>query len=241
MKKLISILTLLALIVFSINAQETTAPAEQTETVRELKPKSKSADKFMITLTFDNLFHKETNGFATRWHSRGVGLHYMYDVPIKSSGFSVAPGLGFTHSSYFHNSNIFEDSTGTRFAPIADFSDNDDFKRRKLAVNYLEIPVEFRYRSKPDKKANMWKVAAGVKAGIRVGAASKEKNLDNGYYKIFKTKGWQDVNLVRVGPTLRVGYGSFNLFAFYSVTGLFKNSNNLDMTPFAVGITICSF
>lgn len=244
MKKLISILTLLALIIFSINAQEQEiTTTDIKEEVRELKPKSKSADKFMITLTFDNLFHKENNGIKTQWHSRGIGIHYMYDVPIKTSPFSGAIGLGYSHSSYYHNSNIVEDSLGTRFNPINDFKEDDDFKRRKLSTNFIELPLEFRYRSKPDKNANMWKAAVGFKAGIRVGTASVEKNLDleNDYYKLSKVKKWQDVNIARVGPTLRVGYGSFNLFAFYSVTGLFKKSNNLDMTPFSIGFTITSF
>jgi hypothetical protein len=167
----------------------------------------------------------------------------MYDKPIKNTKFSGAAGLGYSHSSYYHNSNIFEDSLGTRFAPINEFKDDDDFKRRKLATNFIEIPIELRYRSKPDKNANMWKAAIGFKAGVRVGTASKEKNFDieNEYYRMYKTKKWQDVNIARVGPTLRVGYGSFNLFAFYSVTGLFKKSNNLDMTPFSVGLTITSF
>jgi hypothetical protein len=235
MKKLISLLTLIALIVFSIKAEE---PAEQAN---ELKPKSKSADKFMFTFTFDNVFHQENNGFATRWGSRGAGLHFMYDIPFKSSGFSVAPGLGFSHSSYYHNSFMVEDADGTRFEPIADFKENDDFKRHKLAVNFIELPVELRFRTKPNKAGNMWKLAAGFKAGFRLTAVNKEVRKENDYFKKFKTKGFRDVNQIRVGPTLRFGYGAFNVFAFYSVTGLFKNSNNLDMTPFAIGITICSF
>jgi len=239
MKKLLSLICLLALIIFSITAQETADATSEPAT--EVKPKSKSADKFMFTYTFDNVFHQETNGFATRWSSRGVGLHFMYDVPFKSSGFSVAPGLGFSHASYYHNSFMVEDADGTRFEPIADFKDNDDYKRHKLAVNFIELPVELRFRTKPNKSGSMWKVAAGFKAGFRLTAVNKEVRKENDYYKKFKTKGYRDVNQVRVGPTLRFGYGAFNLFAFYSITGLFKNSVNIDMTPFSIGVTICSF
>ena len=120
--------------------------------------KMEPRDRFMINLTFDNLFHKENDGFETKWLSRGVGLYYMYDIPIKNSRVSIAPGLGFSHSSYYHNSFMVEDSTGTDFNPIANYNDQDEFKRHKLAVNYVEIPVELRFFGKPSEKGNVFKL-----------------------------------------------------------------------------------
>lgn len=203
-----------------------------------IKTKMEPRDRFMFNLTFDNVFHKETNGFQTKWSSRGIGMYYMYDIPIKESRVSIAPGLGFSHVSYYHNSFMVEDSSGTNFNPIPNYDDQDEFKRHKLAVNYLDIPVELRFFGKPSKKGNVFKAAIGFRASLKLTAVNKESNKENGYYKKFKTKGYKDVALFRGGPTLRLGYGGFNIFAFYSVTELFKKNEGPAMTPFSIGFSI---
>ena len=233
MKKII-ILIAAVFMFFGISfAQDNEAPAEIEKTKTKMKPR----DRFMFNLTFDNLFHKENNGFKTSWSSRGVAMYYMHDFPIKNSRISLAPGIGFSHVSYYHNSQLTEDSTGTYFNPIPNFKDNDDFKQRKLAVNYLDIPLELRFFSKPNEKGNMFKFAVGFRASLKLTAVSKENNRVNDYYKKIKTKGYDDVALFRGGPTLRLGYGGFIIFAFYSITEFFNN-NGPAMTPFSIGISI---
>lgn len=216
--------------------------AQDTEPVsieeEEIKTKMEPRDRFMFNLTVDNLFHKETNGFKTKWHSRGIGMYYMYDIPIMKSRVSIAPGIGFSHVSYYHNSFMVEDSTRTNFNPIPNYDDQDDFKKHKLAINYLDIPVELRFYSKPSKNGNVFKAAIGFRASLKLTAVNKESNKDNGYYKKVKTKGYKDVALFRGGPTLRVGYGGFNIFAFYSVTDVFTKNKGPEMTPFSIGISI---
>lgn len=215
-------------------AQDAPPAVEEEELPAKMEPR----DRFMFNLTFDNVFHKETNGFQTRWHSRGIGIYYMYDIPIMNSRVSFAPGIGFSHASYYHNSFMVEDSTGTDFNPIPNYRDQDNFKKHKLALNYLDIPIELRFFSKPSKKGNMFKAAIGFRASVKLTAVNKETNKTNGYFKKYKTKGFKDVGLFRGGPTLRLGYGGFNIFAFYSVTELFKKNAGPAMTPFSIGISI---
>ena len=236
MKKLLFIVAVLLGLNTNSFAQDATV--EEEEQIEFVKEKQEPRDRFMFNLTFDNVFHKETNGFKTNWASRGVGIYYMYDIPIKNSRVSVAPGIGFSHVSYYHNSFMVEDSSGTYFNPIEDYKDNDDYKKHKLAVNYLDIPVELRFFSKPSKKGNLFKAAIGFRASVRLTAVNKETNKDNDYYKKFKTKGYKDVSVFKGGPTLRIGYGGFNIIAFYSVTELFKKNQGPAMTPFSIGISI---
>jgi hypothetical protein len=235
-KSMFLILAVLGFVSFSFT-QEVQEP-ELEESMEFVKQEQEPRDRFMFNITFDNLFHRETDGFETSWASRGVGMYYMYDIPIKNSRVSIAPGIGFSHASYYHNSFMIEDSLGTDFNPIEDYKDNDDFKKHKLAVNYLEIPVELRFFSKPSKKGNVFKAAVGFRAAVRLTAVNKETNKENGYYKKIKTKGYKDVSVFRGGPTLRIGYGGFNIIAFYSVTELFKKNQGPAMTPFSIGISI---
>ncbi|MCB0539533.1 MAG: outer membrane beta-barrel protein [Bacteroidetes bacterium] len=246
--KNILVVFLLAFFTFSsANAQfklkNNTPEANNTETekkeeVQTTKKSFKGRDRFMINLTFDNLFHKETNGFKTQWHSRGIGLYYLQDFPLGTERVSFAAGVGFRHASYYHNSNMVEDSVQTTFTPIPNFKDDDNFKQRKVAVNYFEVPLELRFFTKPSlKTGNMFKVAVGFRGGVRMTGVRVEKNKDNGYYKKFKTKNFKDLALWEAGPTLRVGYGGFNIFAYYSVTELFKKNSGPKMTPFSIGIS----
>lgn len=217
---------------------ETVKEEMEKNGIEDIQKTSEPRDRFMFNLTFDNVFHKETNGFKTNWASRGVGMYYMYDIPIKNSRVSIAPGIGFRHTSLYHNSFMVEDSTGTYFNPIADYKKDDNYKANKLAVNYFEIPVELRFFSKPTNNGKLVKAAIGFRGGVKLTAVNKEKNKDNGYYKKYKTKGWKDVSTFEGGPTLRIGYGGFNVFAYYSVSHLFKKNNGPTMTPFSIGISI---
>lgn len=240
MRKLVVVFTMVLGMSFYTQAQSTIE--EKNDSILEETFNSEPRDRIMFNLTFDNVFHKEDNGFATQWHSRGVGMYYMYDIPIKDRRISVAPGLGFRHSSLYHNSFMVEqaNSAGTVFNPIADYKDNDDYKRHKLATNYIEIPVELRFFSKPFKNGKFIKAALGMRGSFKLTAVNKEMNRENGYFKKYKTKGFKDVNTFQAGPTFRIGYGGFNLFAYYGLLGVFKKSQGPDLTPFSIGISITS-
>ena len=217
--------------------------AQNTSTETEkpvVEAQAKKRDRLIFTIGFDNLFHKMTNGFATKWHSRGIGFYYMHDIPIKNSKkVSFAPGLGIQYSNYYHNSSIYEDSLGTNFTPIDNFKDDDNYKRHKLSTTHLEVPLELRFFSeKVQKNGNQLKAAVGFKTGVKLSAFAKEvRRSPDGYFKRYKEKGFHDVNIVRAGPTFRIGYGAFNVFAFYSVTHLFKKDRGPEMTPFSIGIS----
>ena len=238
MKKFGILLTIVFGITSMSFAQETVQ--ELNDSINEAKVANGPRDRFMFNLSFDNAFHKETNGFKTQWHSRGIGLYYMYDIPIKNSRVSIAPGLGFRHVSLYHNSFMIEDANGTSFTAIADYKDNDDYKKHKLATNYIEIPVELRFFSKPGKSGKVVKAAVGFRGSFKLTAVNKETNKENDYYKKFKTKGYKDVNTFQAGPTLRVGYGGFNVFAYYGVLDVFKKDRGPSLTPFSIGISITS-
>jgi hypothetical protein len=59
---------------------------------------------------------------------------------------------------------------------------------------------------------------------------------------IEKAKQVNNVEKFRFGPTLRVGYSWFSLYAYYSVTKVFQgNKGPEDLYPISVGITLLPF
>lgn len=235
MKKIFVLITTFVLLGFSSYAQEKEITPAATKIKKTFESGSK--DRLFLVFNHDNLLHKETNGFATQWYSRGIGAYFMWDFQIKKSEFSVAPGVGYNFAAYYHNARMLEDSTGLSFPTIYNMKDKDDaFKRARLAVHYVEVPLELRYRHM--FKSNMsLKLAVGIKGSFKVSATSKiVEQGPNGYNKGYNTSNYKDVNNFRVGPTFRVGYGPVNLLMYYDLMPLFKKDRGPKMTPFTVGI-----
>lgn len=227
----------------SVAFAQTPTAEMATNTVRELA--NKKQDRLVVNFNFDNWFHKETSGFATKWYSRGIDVYFMYDMPIKKSKVSFAPGIGFSSTNIYHNANLEEDSTGSRFVTWDskgyDFA--NDFKKAKLTVNYIDIPLELRVRSKPLAGDMRFKFAIGAKVGIKINAFQKIKTnhpdfSETGTMKKFVERGYDDISLLRFGPTMRLGYGPFNVHVYYNAINLFKTGRGNKIHPFTIGLSI---
>lgn len=213
-----------------------------------------SRDRVIAQFTFDNWFHqaKLTTGedFETKWYSRGANIYIMYDFEFgDNSIFSFAPGIGYGHSSIFSNGIIGQDSTGAVFESKSAKEQGvngqpiRDFKKNKIALNYLEVPIELRMRTNPDKKGNSFKVAIGFKGGWLFDAHSKKKyDVDrissNGTItKKVKEQNFENLFNFRYGPTFRIGYSSINVIAYYGLSGIFEDGKGPEVTPFSLGIS----
>ena len=205
---------------------------------------NKKQDRIVLNLNFENMFHQQTTGFKTKWSSRGLDIYFMYDMPIKKSFVSFAPGIGFSTSNIYHNSAMNIDSTSGRayFTAYTDDKIKNDFKNIKLTTNYIDIPLELRFRTKPLAFDMRFKVAIGVKFGMRIEAYTKERRNDlsvDGSYQKYIEKGYKNqIQAFRFGPTLRIGYGPVNLNFYYNALNYFKNGKGPDMHAFSAGISI---
>ena len=100
-----------------------------------------------------------------------------------------------------------------------------------------------RYSFNPENNKKSVKVALGAKVGTLVGAGTKGKNLLNkngnaiGSY-VQKEKSKRFFNQTRISGTGRIGYGSFSLFASYSLTPLIKEGLGPVIRPLTVGLTL---
>jgi hypothetical protein len=209
------------------------------ETTAALKEKAGgSRDRIVVELTFDNWIHNE-DSLKVKWYSRGFNAYFMYDIQLgKKKLFAVAPGLGIGTSSIFTNSKLVEgvDSLGggTRMVERT-----DSYKKNKLGLTYLDIPVELRFRSKPNSKNKSFKVAVGFKAGFLLDGKTKVKQKDaDGNMKVYKEKRYDDLNRFRYGATFRIGYGPFSVIGYYSLAKIFEKGKGPSITPFSVGIAI---
>ena len=229
-KSLLAILLFCSLAIFA---------QEEDKKKKDEHSENEAHDRIVIGYTFDNWIHN-VDSLKTKWNSWGFHFYYMYDIPLGKSRFSFAPGVGFSASWVKNNSGLDDsvDSLGTIFRPL-----KIDYKRNSLVTSYFDIPFELRYRSKPNSKNKSFKLGAGVVAGVQMSNHTKTKTSDTaivpaGDTKVLKVYRYDDLMKFRFGPTFRIGYGSANLFFYYSVLSLFKNDKGPTVNPFSVGLTV---
>ncbi len=212
------------------------APTEEKET-----KKVESRDRLIFEIAHDNWLN-QPDSLKTRWWGRGFNMYIMYDIPLfDSDNISVAPGVGIATTNVYHNSNlILLNDSLSYFRPIAD---NVNFRKNKLSTTAVDVPIELRFRTNPNKFNQSFKVALGVRVGYLLDAKTKYRGDEaDGTGEIFiKDKLLPNISRVRYGTSLRVGYGNFNVFAFYSLSTLFDANRGPGIHPISVGISFNSF
>lgn len=186
---------------------------------------------------FTDIWTKMPAGMDTRAINQGVHVYAMYNAPFGKSNFSFAIGAGISiHNIYWNY--LFRGSTDSlQFIPI---NDTLDYKRSKLTMPYLELPVEFRLKTKSKIMA-----AVGFKIGYMVNAHSKWVGDDYIYGTANNLKvSFKDIKYIErfaYGPTARFGYKWFHVYGYYQLSGLFNKSKGPSMAPVTVGFLLMPF
>lgn len=175
---------------------------------------------------------------------RGFNAYFMLDKPFNTSPkFSIGLGVGVSTSNiYFERINIDLKSNSIRL-PFTSLDSSNHFKKYKIATAFLEVPLEFRYLSKPTEPNKSFKVALGGRIGALVNVHTKGKTLQdkndrtiNEYLEKENSKRF--INGTRFMATARVGYGIFSVFGAYQINSILKDAAGPAMHLYQVGLTL---
>ena len=230
-------------------AEDTIPPKKISAQVKKRITSAK--DRLVIELAMMNAFIKKDgvtvpNDFKLQGFNRGINVYFMYDILLgkksKPRHFSIAPGIGVGSENYYFKKYgmSWHRDTITRFYALGDSISS---KKSKLNMTYIDIPIEFRYRSAPNKKTGMsWKIAVGFKLGFLVGSKWKYKGEDpyknDGEQITFKDIKVANMSKFRYGPTIRGGYGPLSLFCYYSIGSAFATNKGPKFNPIVFGLSI---
>ncbi|MEO5782995.1 MAG: outer membrane beta-barrel protein [Ginsengibacter sp.] len=212
---------------------------------RKIDISSRPGDHLMIQLSSDHLTGMP-DSIANHQSglSKGLNAYVMLDKPFKSSPkYSIGIGIGVGSSNIaFKKMNIDLKSTTTKL-PFKATDSTDHFKKYKLSLGYLEIPLELRYSSDPLNSSKSVKAAIGLKVGTLINAHTKGKDLQNKNNALLssyteKENSKKYFNGTRFMATARVGYGIFSLFGAYQLNSVLKDVAGAPMKLYQVGITI---
>lgn len=238
------IVILLLTLLFSetIQAQQDSLPKKVT---RKIDISSRPGDHLMVQFSSDHWsgmpdsISSHQSGF-----SRGFNAYLMLDKPFRSSPkFSIGLGIGIgTSNIFFKKMNVDIKSTAAKL-PFTAVDSANHFKKYKLSLSYVEIPLEFRFSSNPLYSDKSWKVAIGGKVGTIVNAHTKGKELQsknntsvNDYTQKENNKKY--FNGTRFMGTARVGYGIISIFGAYQLNNILKDVAGPPMKLYQVGITL---
>jgi hypothetical protein len=199
----------------------------------------RAADHLMIQIGMYNWASKP-DSITTKGVGRTFNLYLMFDFPFKTNpkiSVALGPGIG-TDNIYFDKMNI---NIQNRAKAQFNRDTVNKFKKYKLNVGYLEIPVELRFSSSPQNMNKGFKFALGGKLGTLMDAKTKAKvdqdvNGYGGYIEKIKDKKF--FNGTRLVATARIGYGHFTVFGAYTVTEFFKEFQGPSVKPWSLGLTI---
>lgn len=208
------------------------------------------SDRLIIDL-FTDIWSNTPVDMEMNTINRGVNISMMQDFRLGSSSISVATGLGFaSHNLYsdhfFEFVTMYWSSTFPQPGTFDFYKIDDSYgevKKNKISLNYLNIPLELRYRN--NSLPHTFRITAGVRAGYLVNAHTKTHIVnDDGVFGAGFQKEWKykehklgNIEKFQFGVTGRIGYGRVNLNAYLPLTNVFKGNSVTDMKPFSVGLT----
>lgn len=220
-------------------------PAFSQTTKTKYNLGDRAADHIMFQISSDHLTGlPDSVDNRIKGISRGANVYIMLDKPFKGNQqLSVGLGVGVGTSHIFFKKMQVDITSLNPKLPFRPTDTTSYFQKYKLATSFLEIPLELRFSSNPEKPNRSFKAAIGVKGGVLLNAHTKGKVLKNAagtvvnnYTQKLLSKSY--FNTSRLAATARVGYGLFSLFGAYNFTALFKNGVAPDVKLFQVGLTI---
>ncbi len=237
LKKLIVIA--LSLTVFVSSAQEKSKKAAMPDI----------PGSFIIDFGFNRAINPPDKFSQDFWGSRTVNVYYRYPVRFGRTKFSVIPSIGLSLERYKFSNNFTLDRTpasdGTYplFIATTQFP-NTTIIKSMLVTNYLELPIGFRYDTKPEDIASSVSFELGGRVGVLYQSFTKVKYEENGETKKAFDEQRHGLNSLRYGLYGRFGIGGFNFFTFYNLSPTFeanKGPGKTTMNSFTFGISINGF
>lgn len=206
----------------------------------------------MIEFGFNWIQEQPTGiGFNTT-ASRTFNAYYLYEMNLGESAFSFHPGIGIGTEKYAFADNYTLghgfDSLGNSQVEFVHldsiYGAGTSYKKSQINPNYIDIPIEFRWRSRKYDPKSSLKVIVGAKVGYMFDSKTKIKYQENGENKITKQKEKWQLNNIRYGVYGRIGFGGFSAFYYYSLSDLFtkdKGPMGTTMYPMTFGLSLALF
>jgi hypothetical protein len=150
---------------------------------------------------------------------------FMQRVSLIKNVVNLKYGLGAELNNYRYNSPILYQTN-----PRSIVLDNRNYRKNKLAADYLTVPMMLNFDLSPGKKKG-FSFSAGASAGYLYSARQKTITSENGKQKERDNFGLRKFKLSYIAE---LGLGPIKLYGSVASQSMFENG--IDQTPFNVGL-----
>jgi Outer membrane protein beta-barrel domain len=191
-------------------------------------------DQFYLNFTYNKL--QNLKGLRQNKFSSGFSIGFLRDMPInKNRTFAVAVGLGYSLNILNDNLYISKPYGGETYN-YQFISSDVYYDKNKLSLHYIDLPIEFRWRASTPESHIFWRLYTGFKMSYLVNDRYKFANdIQTVIYK-----GNTDFNKLQYGCYLAAGWNTWNFYAYYGLSPIFKsaviNGESTKMNTFNIGL-----
>ncbi|RZJ68650.1 MAG: PorT family protein [Flavobacterium sp.] len=191
-------------------------------------------DQFYFSFTYNILTHTRALDISQNKFSAGFSIGFLRDMPINDDRtVSIAAGLGYALQNFNYNLIVNGEGVIPQYELI---NDSTYYEKNKLSLNYLDIPIEFRWRNSTMQSHKFWRIYTGFKFSYLFNSRSKFVG-DGGKTLVINN---DDLNKFRYGVYVAAGYNTWNLYVYYGLNPIFKEGilgeNRIDMSSVNVGL-----
>lgn len=169
------------------------------------------------------------------------GINVMeFNFGLYDNRFGISTGLGFNFNNYRFKNNYRIYDTDTKVVSALDTIYN--FRKSKMMVSSIKIPVIIEFQSKKNKKdKRLFYINAGMFASYNMSSHMKYV-YDRNNEKV-KVKNYESfyLNPFQYGITARIGIGFFEIYAEYNISEMFKDNEDLHVNQFSIGVVLINF
>jgi hypothetical protein len=191
-------------------------------------------------LTADNktTLPKNYEGFDLKMEkSINVRINFLeQNVNLIKNHLGLVTGLGLNWVNYRFDNNIRLSNTDGYTSAKPENIVGTSYKKSKLVVNYLVLPVFLEYQTNSKANLRSFHLAGGMEFGLKIGSHTKIVYNDGKDRKEKERDGY-NLNPFKADATVRVGWGKLNLYGTYAMTELFKAEKGPQLYPYSVGIS----
>lgn len=215
-----SVFLMILLSAFQLFAQETEKVKEYPSPMIAVDSLYRE-DQFYAGFTY-NLLLNTRQGVSQNKFSAGFTGGFLRDMPInKTRTVAIATGVGVTYNKYFQNIVISKIDEIPQYNLIAN---GTQYQKNKFDQIFIDVPLEFRWRTSTAESHKFWRVYSGFKFSYLI--SGKARYVDNTYDITVSDN--KDFNKVQVGAYIAGGYNTWNFYAYYGLTDLFKSSATIN-------------
>ena len=154
--------------------------------------------------------------FVPAWQANSQEVQLLRESTFGLSHFGMAYGVGYSGHFYHGNLHIDVSADGTQ---TLQNMDGETYLSNRLAAEYVDGVLEFRYRSTANNKGRYNRFYVGAIAGYRVDSYAYLQ-AENYRVKFYNIGGF---STLRYGAYLKAGRGPFNLYYYYGLNPIVES------------------